>query len=114
VFNKIDQLTPDERRRLPDADPSAALISAQDGEGCDDLLETVAARLALDQQRVSVSLDLRSSDDRDRLIWLYRHARVHSQVTQGDHTTVMADLPRRLLDRIQVRERPRVAGGRRG
>ena len=37
VFNKIDQLSADERRRLGDADPSAVLISAATGEGCDEL-----------------------------------------------------------------------------
>ena len=113
VFNKVDLLSPDERRRLSEADPAAVLISAENGEGCDDLLETVAARVALDQRRVSVALDLRSTADRNRLVWLYRHARVHSQVTHGDHTTVVADVPRRLLDRIQISEHPRVAGGRR-
>ena len=112
VFNKIDLLTPDERRRLTDADPSAVLISAAGGDGCDDLLESVASRLALDQQRVSLSLDLRVPADRDRLVWLYRHARVHSQVTQGDQASVIADVPRRLLDRIQS-VAPRAAGGRR-
>ena len=113
VFNKIDLLTTDERRRLTEADPSAVLISAANGVGCDDLLETVASRLALDQQRVSFSLDLRDVGDRERLVWLYRHARVHSQVTQGDQASVIADVPRRLLDRIQAAERPRVAGRRR-
>ena len=113
VFNKIDLLTTDERRRLTEADPSAVLISAANGVGCDDLLETVASRLALDQQRVSFSLDLRDAGDRERLVWLYRHARVHSQVTQGDQASVIADVPRRLLDRIQSAERPRVVGRRR-
>jgi GTPase len=113
VFNKVDLLTLDERRRLTEADPSAVLISAASGVGCEDLLETVAARLALDQQRVSLSLDLRSVDDRARLVWLYRHARVHSQVTQGDQATLVADVPRRLLDRLQTIAQPRVAGGRR-
>ena len=113
VFNKVDLLTLDERRRLTEADPSAVLISAASGVGCEDLLESVAARLALDQQRVSLSLDLGSVDGRDRLVWLYRHARVHSQVTQGDQATIVADVPRRLLDRIQTIAQPRVAGGRR-
>jgi GTP-binding protein HflX len=113
VFNKIDLLSRDERRRLTDADPSAVLISAVTGDGCDELLETVASRLALDQQRVSFSFDLRDINDRERLVWLYRHARVHSQVTQGDHASVVADVPRRLLDRFQSADRPRLAGGRR-
>ena len=101
VFNKIDRLTADEKRRLSDGDPSAVLISAATGEGLDDLLETIAAKLALDQERVALEYDLSSPADRERLAWLYRHARVHSQVTQGDRAMIDADVPRRLLDRVR-------------
>ncbi len=114
VYNKSDLLTADERRRLSAADPAAVLIAAATGEGCGELLETMAARVALDQQRVSVELDLASDADRARLAWLYRYARVHSQVTHGDHAAIVADVPRRLLDRIQPVEPARAAGGRRG
>ncbi len=112
VFNQCDRLSPDDRRRLADADPSAALISAVTGEGCDELLETVAARLALDQQYVRLEFDLSSDPDRERLSWLYRHARVHSQVTQGDRATIEADVPRRLLDRLRPYPVARKAGAR--
>jgi GTP-binding protein HflX len=95
VYNKIDRLNPDEQRRLREADPSALLISAATGQGCDDLLDTVAARLALDQERVHVSLDLSRPDHSDRLGWLHRHGRVHSQTTAGDRVEVEVDLPRR-------------------
>jgi GTP-binding protein HflX len=101
VFNKVDRLSPDERRRLSEADPSAVLISATTGEGLDELLDTVAARVALDQQQVSLSFDLTRDEERDRLTWLYRHGRVHSQVMQGDHAAVEAEVPRRLLDRVK-------------
>jgi GTP-binding protein HflX len=101
VYNKIDRLTADERRRLAEADPSAALISAATGAGIEELLGTIAARLALDQQRVSLEFDLSTEEDRQRLAWLYRHGRVHSQVTRGDHAVIEADVPRRLLDRVE-------------
>jgi GTPase len=100
VYNKIDRLNPDEQRRLRDADPSALLISAATGRGCDDLLETVAARLSLDQQRVHVSLDLSDPEQAERLGWLYRHGRVHSQTTAGDRVDIEADLPRRLVAQV--------------
>jgi GTPase len=106
VYNKIDRLTADERRRVADADPSALLISAATGDGCNDLLDTIAARVALDQQRVSVSLDLSEADDRQRLSWLYRHAQVHSQVMHGDRATIEADVPRRLVDRVKPLNAP--------
>jgi GTPase len=115
VFNKSDLLSPHERRRLADQDRSAALISAVTGDGCDELLETVAARLALDQQRVSLEFDLADDRDRERLAWLYRNAQVHSQVTMGDRAAIEADVPRRLLDRVrppQPTARKRAGGSR--
>jgi GTPase len=112
VFNKVDRLTPDERRRLAEADPSAVLISAATGAGIDELLDSMAARVALDQQRVTLDFDLSRDDDHERLGWLYRHGRVHSQVMQGDRARVEADVPRRLLDRVRGSVAP-VAGARR-
>ena len=112
VFNKVDRLTADERRRLAEADPSSVLISAVTGEGLDDLLESIAAKLALDQQRVSLEFDLTSEVDRARLAWVYRHGRVHSQVTRGDRAMIEADVPRRLLDRVRTVAAPMVGGTR--
>ncbi len=102
VYNKVDLLLPDERRRLAEADPSAAQIAARTGEGCDDLMEAVAARLSMDQQRVALEFDLTSPEDQARLVWLYRHARVHSQVMHGDRAVLEAELPRRLLERMRA------------
>jgi GTP-binding protein HflX len=102
VYNKVDLLLPDERRRLAEADPSAVQIAARTGEGCAELLDTVAGRLSMDQQRVSLELDLTLPGDQAQLVWLYRHARVHSQVTQGDRAVVDADVPRRFLDRLRA------------
>lgn len=113
VFNKADLLSPDERRRLMDADRSAVLISARTGEGCVELLETIASRLSLDQQRVSLELDLSTEADRERLAWLYRNASVHSQVTMGDRTVIEAAVPRRLLDRVRPAKGLKQAGGAR-
>lgn len=101
VYNKADRLSASERRRITDADPSAVLISATTGEGCAELLAMVADRLALDQQRVTLSFDLSDAGDRDRLSWVYRHGRVHTQITSGDEATLEADLPRRLLERVR-------------
>jgi GTPase len=112
VFNKCDRLSADERRRLVESDRSAVLISAATGEGCDALLETVAARVALDQQRVSLTFDLSSAADQETLSWLYRHASVQSQVTQGDRAVIEADVPRRLLDRVRPRPVGRKARAR--
>jgi 50S ribosomal subunit-associated GTPase HflX len=114
VFNKSDLLSPHERRRLADQDRSAALVSAVTGEGCDELLETIAARVSLDRQRVSLDFDLSQDDDRERLTWLYRYAQVHSQVMMGDRAIIEADVPRRLVDRVRPQPAPRkrLGGGR--
>jgi GTP-binding protein HflX len=100
VYNKIDRISRDEQRRLREADPSALLISAATGAGCAELLDTVAARLALDQQRIHVSLDLSKPEHAERLGWIYRHGRVHSQTTAGDRVDIEADLPRRLVPQV--------------
>ena len=114
VYNKVDQLSPDERRRVQEADPSALLISAATGQGCDDLLESVASRLALDQQRVTLDLDLSDPAQAERLAWVYRHATVHSHATMGDHATLEVDLPRRLLPKVGMATpaAPRMRGRR--
>jgi GTP-binding protein HflX len=115
VYNKIDRLGPDERRRLRDADPSAILIAAATGEGCAELLDAVAARLALDQQRVRVSLDLADPAEADRLRWIHQHGRVHSQTSSGDRVDIEVDLPRRLVAQLAGAPAARAArGGRRG
>ncbi|MGH9220716.1 MAG: GTPase HflX, partial [Vicinamibacterales bacterium] len=115
VYNKVDQLWPDERRRLQEADPSALLISAATGEGCDELLDSVASKLSLDQERVTVELDLSDPVQAERLAWLYRHATVHSHATMGERATLEADVPRRLLPLIGLASpavAPRVGGRR--
>ena len=112
VYNKVDRLSADERRRLQESDPSALLISAVTGQGCDELLETVASRLALDQQRVTIELDLSKPEHADRLAWIYRHATVHSHAAANDKVTLEADVPRRLLPLIGMGTALKKAAGR--
>src|SRR6184192_3198989 len=76
VYNKCDQLTPDERRRLQEHDPAALCLSALRREGIGELIETIASRLALDIRRVTFTFDPDAPADRERIAGLYRHARV--------------------------------------
>jgi GTP-binding protein HflX len=101
VFNKCDELSADERRRLQERDPTAVCISARDGDGIDDLLETVTSRLALDVRRMTLTFDPDNPADQERMARLYRHARVLVHEARDGRVSIVADVPRRLADRVQ-------------
>jgi GTP-binding protein HflX len=100
VYNKIDVLGPDERRRLQAADPSAALVSARTGEGVEALLQMVASRLALDTRRITITFDTHDAFDREQVSRLYRVARVISHVATNGQVVIEADVPRRFIERL--------------
>jgi len=100
VYNKCDALTPDERRRLQDQDPSALCISALHREGIDELVETITSRLALDVRRVTLTFEPDNDADRERIARIYRHGRVVVHETRDGQVTIVADVPRRLLARL--------------
>jgi GTP-binding protein HflX len=100
VYNKCDALTPDERRRLQDQDPGALSISALTRTGIDELVETIASRLALDVVRVTLTFDPDSAADRERIARVYRHAHVVLHETRDAEISMVADVPRRLLNRL--------------
>ena len=100
VYNKCDALTPDERRRLQEQDPSALCVSALTRQGIDELVETITSRLALDVVRVTLAFDPDSAADRERIARVYRHARVVLHETRDAEVSIVADVPRRLLNRL--------------
>jgi GTPase len=100
VYNKIDTTTADQRRRLRDADPSAALISATTGSGAGELLQMIASRLALDTRRVTITFDSGKEFDRQQIGRLYRVARVISHVATNGKVVIEADVPRRFIERL--------------
>ena len=104
VYNKIDTITADERRRLRDADPSAALISATAGTGAGELLQMMASRLALDTRRVTITFDSGKEFDRQQIGRLYRVARVISHVATNGRVVIEADVPRRFIERLTAVE----------
>jgi GTP-binding protein HflX len=101
VYNKCDTLGPDERRRLQDQDPEALSISARQGDGIAELIETVASRLALDVVRVSLTFDPDAPADRERIARVYRHAHVVTHEARDGQVSIVADVPRRLLSRLE-------------
>jgi GTP-binding protein HflX len=100
VFNKCDRLTADERRRLQEQEPGALCISALRREGVDELVDTLASRLALDVRRVTLSFDPDDPADREGIARLYRHARVLVHEVRDGQISIVADVPRRLLGHL--------------
>jgi GTP-binding protein HflX len=105
VFNKCDALTVDEKRRLQEQDPSALCISALERDGIDELVETIASRLALDVRRVTMTFDPEKAADRERIARVYRHARVIVHEARDGHVSIVADVPRRLLGHLDATQR---------
>jgi GTPase len=105
VYNKCDQLTSEERRRLHEGDPDALCISAKTREGIDELVETIASRLALDVRRMTISLDPADPADRERIARIYRHGRVLVHETRNGRVSIVADVPRRLQASLAAGDR---------
>ena len=100
VYNKIDAISADEQRRLRDADPACALISARTGTGVEELLQMVASRLALDTRRITITFDSSKDFDRQQIARMYRVARVISHVATNGKVVIEADVPRRFIERL--------------
>jgi GTP-binding protein HflX len=100
VYNKCDEITPDERRRLPEQAPDALRISALHLDGIDELVETIASRVALDVRRITLTFDPADNADRERIARVYRHARVLVHETRDGQVSIVADVPRRLVGRL--------------
>jgi GTP-binding protein HflX len=103
VYNKCDALTADERRRLRELDPAALTISALKKEGLGELVDTIASRLELDVRRVTLTFDPDDPADQARIARLYRHARVLTHEARDGQVSIVAEVPRRLLSRIESR-----------
>ncbi len=103
VYNKCDALTADEKRRLHEHDPSALCISALTREGIDELVDTVASRLALDVRRITLTFNADDPADRERIARVYRHATVVQHESRDAEVIIVADVPRRLLGWLEGR-----------
>ncbi len=110
VFNKVDALGREERRRLRETHDDAVFISARTGDGVDKLLRRVTEALGLDTRRVTVAFDSEDAGDRQRMARLYRLAKVVSHVTTDGRAVIEADVPRRLMERVL--QQPGVRGTR--
>jgi len=97
VVSKIDAVNLVRRRRLANAFPGALLISAQTGEGLDQLKARIAERFAERFERVRLLIPY---DEGARLAELYElGAPVEERHDREDGVEVIARLPRRELRR---------------
>jgi GTPase len=110
VFNKCDRLEAGERARLDALYPGGLTVSALTGEGRDDLIAAMEGRLALDTTRVTLSFDLDRVGDRERIGQVYRIGRILRHVAADGHVTIEAELPRRMLDRLEPDRAPLQGG----
>jgi GTPase len=101
VYNKCDALTSIERRRTQEQDLASVCISALRREGIETLLETMTSRLALDVRRTTYTFDPQDPADRERIARLYRDARVVVHEARDGLVSIVADVPRRLLTRLE-------------
>jgi GTP-binding protein HflX len=101
IFNKCDRLTADERSRVAALHPGALCVSALTGDGREDLIAAVEGRLALDTTRVRLQFDAGDEGDRQRIAQLYRIGHILSHVASNGTVSIEAEVPRRLLPRLQ-------------
>ena len=97
VFNKCDRLDSGERARLQAVYPGALCVSALRGDGRDELVAAMEGRLALDT--TIVRLQFHPGDE--RIAQVYRVGRILSHVAANGHISIEAEVPRRLVDRLQ-------------
>ena len=103
AWNKIDLLDGDDRT---DALNEAAhrddvvAISATSGEGVDDLMIEVAAKLTAGHRRYSITLD---AADGAGAAWLHQHGEVLGQVVEGDSAIYDVRMAPRDYERFETR-----------
>ena len=102
VYNKCDALTPDERRRLQEQDPSAlAHLRARAARGSTSWSRP-SRRGSRSTCAGSRSSSIRTTRrDRERIARLYRHAHVLGHEASDGRVSIVADVPRRLLSRLE-------------
>jgi GTPase len=101
VFNKWDLVEPGERARLQAANPGALCVSARTGEGRDEVVAAMEARLALDIACVTMKFRRDGEKTAERVAEIYRLGRVLRHVSSEDAVAIEAEIPRRLLPRFQ-------------
>jgi GTP-binding protein HflX len=98
VWNKLDRVAPAERRKFAGADRSVA-VSAQTGEGLENLRGQIAAALAADPM-VEADFEFPSNDGK-HLALLHESGTVVSTYYQADRVWVRAIVPESLREKLK-------------
>ena len=100
VFNKIDKegVSPEAVRRVLEFHGESVAVSAQSGEGVEELLKRIAARLAARRDRVTLALPNHESG---LVAEIHREGQVLSLAYEGDHIQIEAVVPPALKGRLQ-------------
>jgi GTP-binding protein HflX len=98
VWNKIDLLTPVERRKIA-GDADSVAVSAQSGEGLDDLRRRVAQALAAGSM-VEADFEFSTSDGK-QLALLHQAGTVVSTRFKADRVLVRAKVPESVCERLK-------------
>jgi GTP-binding protein HflX len=101
IFNKCDQLDEGGRARVRALHPAALCVSALTGQGRDDVVAAMEARLGMDTARVSLTFPSDGEATRERVSELYRVGRILRHATSDASIAIDAEIPRRLLPRFQ-------------
>jgi GTP-binding protein HflX len=97
VMNKVDLLDPEERRELMLRHPEAALVSAESGEGLDDLRSRIAKQIAEALTEVELLVPFAAGE---RLSELHEVAGDLEREDREDGVLVRARLPAAFADRF--------------
>ncbi len=102
VFNKVDLLSAEERDQLRHRQERhhGALISAITGEGCDDLLRQIEAKL--EERQIALRVTLPASDGA-ALAWLHQNAHVHERLDQDETVSLALTISEIALARFEKR-----------
>jgi GTP-binding protein HflX len=98
VLNKADRLGPTRGAALVRQRAGSVLVSARTGDGVEELLESVTARLDLVLRRVRLRF---RAGDRGAISGVYASGRVLEHEENGNEVTLQAELPERLLARYR-------------
>ena len=79
-------------------------MSALTGEGRDELVAALEARLALDTSAITLDVRRPASETAQRIAQLYRVGRMRRHVSADGHVSIEADVPRRVLEHFVDRE----------